>query len=358
MKNYIIAEAGVNHNGSMDIAYKLIDEAYDAGADAVKFQTFNTKNLVTGDSPKAEYQKLSTDSKESQFSMLKKLELSKENHYLLNNYCLKKGIDFLSTAFDIDSLKFLVNEIRPKKLKIASGELTNGPFLLAHTKTKPDILLSTGMSTFSEINDALEVLAFGLIGDKKTKPSKDAFRECFKTDIAQEILRKKVTILHCTSEYPAPMNEINLKAMESLSKRFGLKVGYSDHSEGTLVPILAASMGATVIEKHLTLDKKMLGPDHQASIEPFELRFMIESIRSLEKIMGDSKKFPSKSEIKNIKIVRKSLVASRDIKKGEKFSKDNLTAKRPGDGLNPMHYWNLLGKRSKTIIKEGELIDE
>jgi N-acetylneuraminate synthase len=349
---YIIAEAGVNHNGSKEIAFQLIDAAKKAGADAVKFQTFKADNIVTKFAEKASYQKKTTASEKSQFDMLKKLELKYETFHELFDYCNKNGIEFLSTAFDLESLSFLVNDLRLKTLKIPSGEITNGPLLLEHAYTECNLILSTGMSTLVEIEDALSILAFGFINGNSSKinPSREAFQEAFLLEEGKRMLKERVTLLHCTTEYPAPMNEINLNAMLTMSNIFDLKVGYSDHSEGISVPTAATAIGAILIEKHFTLDKSLPGPDHSASLEPDELREMVDAIRAVELAMGNGKKQPMPSELKNRDIVRKSLVADQNIKKGEVFNEENLAIKRPGNGVNPMSYWDYLGKTSTKHI--------
>lgn len=329
-KTFIIAEAGVNHNGSFELAKQLVDKAVWAGADCIKFQTFNSKNLVSKDAQKAEYQKKTTDSSESQLEMLKKLELFKEEFIELRDYCNQKGIMFLSTPFDLESIDFLAS-IGVKTWKIPSGEITNYPFLRAIGKRKESVIMSTGMCTLDEVRDAIKVLKdFGT------------------TDI---------TLLHCTTEYPAPYDSVNLKAMLTLQKEFGFKVGYSDHTNGIEVPVAAVAMGATVIEKHFTLDKNMEGPDHKASLEPDELKQMVQSIKNVDAALGDGAKQPSDVEKKNIAIARKSIVAACDIKKGEMFTEENLTAKRPGNGISPMNWAEVLGKIAKRDFSEDELIE-
>ena len=349
---YIIAEAGVNHNGSKEKALQLIDAAIIAGADAVKFQTFRADNIVTKNAEKAAYQKKTTSSNKSQFDMLKKLELTYETFHELFDYCNKSGIEFLSTAFDSESLNFLVNDLRLKTLKIPSGEITNGPLLLEHAYTGCDLILSTGMSTLEEIEDALAILAFGFMNGNSSKidPSRKDFQEAFLLEEGKRLLKERVTLLHCTTEYPAPMNEINLNAMLTMSNVFGLKVGYSDHSKGISVATAATALGATLIEKHFTLNKSLPGPDHKASLEPDELRAMVDAIRTVEVVMGNGKKQPMPSELKNREIVRKSLVAGQEIKKGEIFTEENLAIKRPGNGVNPMSYWDYLGETSTKHI--------
>lgn len=351
---YIIAEAGVNHNGSKETALKLIDAAKASGANAVKFQTFKTNNLVTENAEKAVYQKKTTTSQESQFDMLKRLELSYETFHELFDYCNKKGIEFLSTAFDIESLDFLVNDLGLKTLKIPSGEITNGPLLLAHAQTECDLIISTGMATLAEIEEALGVVAFGLLGSNA--PSRAAFSTAFSSDEGQKVLNDKVTLLHCTTEYPAPIEDINLTAMKSMADKFGLRIGYSDHSKGITVPIAAAALGAILIEKHFTLDKNLTGPDHKASLEPDELKSMVDGIHAIEKALGDGLKGPRPSELGNRNVARKSIVAAKEIIVGEKFSEVNLAIKRPGIGKSPMEYWDLLGKESQSNFRTDEII--
>lgn len=330
MSTFIIAEVGVNHNGSLELAKKLVDAAVDAGADCVKFQTFIAKNLVSKHASKAEYQKKQTDANESQLEMIKKLELSYDDFIELKKYTDEKDIIFMSTAFDLESISFL-NNLDMKKWKIPSGEITNLPYLIEIAKLKKPTILSTGMSTMEEIESAIKIL-------KK-----------YGTD--------DITVLHCTTEYPAPFEEVNLNAMISIKNKFELSIGYSDHTKGIEVPIAAVALGAIVIEKHFTLDKNMDGPDHKASIEPNELKRMVLSIRNIEKSLGNGIKKPTESEIKNIAIARKSIVASKNIKLGEVFTEKNLTTKRPANGINPMNWFEVLGKKAKRDFKEDELVE-
>ncbi len=355
MSVYVIAEAGVNHNGDDTLAFELVDAAAEACADAVKFQTFKAENMVTENASKAEYQKVATDSNESQFSMLKRLELSYETHKKLIEYCKVKKIQFLSTAFDFDSLDFLVNELKLKTLKISSGEMTNGPLLLAHAQSGCNLIVSTGMATMFEVEEALGVIAFGMLG--LSDVSRTAFQQAYISPQGQEVLKERVTLLHCTTEYPAPLRDINLKAMISMKDKFDLQIGYSDHSEGIIVPIAAVSLGATIIEKHFTLNKLLPGPDHNASLNPDELKDMVSSIRIIEDVLGDGVKGPMPSEIGNLKIARKSIVAANNIAKDEIFTTENLTIKRPGNGKSPMDFWDLLGKKSKCNLKEDEVLE-
>ncbi|XMD84228.1 legionaminic acid synthase [Campylobacter lari] len=332
-KTLIIAEAGVNHNGDINLAKKLIEVASEAGADFVKFQTFVAENCISKNAKKAEYQLQATDENQSQLDMVKKLELSKQDHEILIEHCKKFNIKFLSTAFDLESIDLLV-KFDIEIFKIPSGELTNLPYLKKIASFNKNIILSTGMATLGEIEKALDIL------------------------VQNGTQRDKVIILHCNTEYPTPFEDVNLRAMQTLKKAFCLPVGYSDHTLGITIPIAAVAMGACVIEKHFTLDKSMQGPDHQASLEPEELKAMIKSIRELEQAFGNGVKIPSKSEIKNKAIARKSLVAKKVIKKGECFSEENLTTKRPGDGICAMKYDKYLGKIASRDYAEDELIDE
>lgn len=355
MSVFIIAEAGVNHNGSLETAMRLVDAAVAAGADAVKFQTFKAEKLVTRTAAKAEYQKQMTGAAETQLAMLKGLELKYEFHFQLRDYCLAQGIQFLSTAFDFDSLAFLVDEVGIEQLKIPSGEITNGPFLLAHARTGKNIMVSTGMATLGEVEAALGVLAFGYLGGDE--PSLAAFQQAYGTEQGRKILKDKVTLLHCTSEYPTPMAHVNLRSMDVLRQAFGLPVGYSDHTEGLVVPVAAAARGAVLIEKHFTLDISQKGPDHQVSLEPDELKQMVAAIRAVELALGSSCKMPQPVELENRKVARKSLVAGAAIAAGECFSAENLASKRPGTGLSPMEYWRLLGNVSRRAYQPDELIE-
>jgi len=353
---YIIAEAGVNHNGSEELAFKLVDAAYKSGVDAVKFQTFKASKLVTKNAKQAGYQEKNTGLKESQFEMLSRLELSFESHRKLIDYCNKLNIDFLSTAFDSESLKFLVSDLGLKRLKIPSGDLTNAPLVLEHARTGCDLIVSTGMATLSEVEMALGVIAFGYTADLNCSPSIDAFQTAYFSLEGQQALKEKVVVLHCTTEYPAPMVDINLKAMHTLETAFGVKAGYSDHSEGVVIPVAAVALGATVIEKHFTLDKNMEGPDHKASLEPDELTLMVKAIRDVDKALGDGLKGPRVSEIKNKGVARKSLVTVAPVRMGEVFNTSNLDIKRPGTGISPYSYWSFLGRKATQDYSEGEVI--
>jgi N,N'-diacetyllegionaminate synthase len=329
MNVYIIAEAGVNHNGSIELAKKMVDKAQEAGADCIKFQTFVSKNIVTKTAEKAEYQRQQTDSSGSQLDMLSKLELSFAEFEELNRYCKLKKIEFLSTAFDFDSIDFL-EKINMNRWKISSGDLTNLPFLIKIAQLHKPIILSTGMSTMEEIGAAVTALRENGSGE--------------------------ITLLHCTTEYPTPYEDVNLNAMKTIKNLFNVSVGYSDHTNGTEISIAAVAMGATVIEKHFTLDRNMEGPDHKASLEPDELKAMVDAIRNVESAMGNGEKKPAESEVKNIPIARKSIIASCRIKKGDLFTEDNLTVKRPGSGISPMRWFEVLGQRAVKDFEEDELI--
>ena len=374
-KTFIIAEAGVNHNGESSLAFKLVDIAKESGADAVKFQLFSSENLVTKYAVKANYQ-LKDKESNTQLEMLKKLELSKKNYEDLKNYCKKKKIDFMCTAFDKVNLNFLVDKLNVKTLKIASGEITNGPLLMAHAKKNKNLILSTGMSNLTEVKEALSVIAHGYLNldIKINNPSLENFKNAYVSSLGQDILKKKVTLLHCTTEYPAPMSDLNLKAILTMRDHFGLKVGYSDHSKGIYTSIAAVYLGAKVIEKHFTLDKTLNGPDHKASLEPNELKDLITKIRKLEsmkhderlkfinsindfdQMLGNGIKKAMNSEIKNIEIARRYLVAKNNILIGEKFTEKNLTCKRSKQGFSPMRYWDFLGKQSKKNYLKDDTI--
>ena len=332
MSVFIIAEAGVNHNGSIELAKKLIDVASDAGADAVKFQTFKAEKLVSKSAQKAAYQKENMDDgDDSQLNMLKKLELDTKTHKELIAYCKDKGIMFLSTPFDLESIEML-DSLGLKIFKIPSGEITNLPYLRAIAKLNKEVVLSTGMATMDEVRDAYNILVQN--GTKK----------------------ENITILHANTMYPTPMEDVNLRAMLSIEKELDVAVGYSDHTLGIEVDIAAVALGATLIEKHFTLDKSMEGPDHKASLEPDELKAMVTGIKNIEKALGSDEKKPSPSESVNIEIARKSIVAARDIKKGEYFSEDNLTTKRPAKGVSPMKWDEILGSKAQKDYEEDELI--
>ena len=330
MSVYIIAEAGVNHNGSIEVAKKMVGVAKESGVDAIKFQTFQAKKMVTARSLKAEYQKKGTAEGESQLEMLKMLQLSQEEFIVLKTYCEQMEIDFLSTPFDLESLAFL-DRIGLKRWKIPSGEITNLPYLIKIAETKQPVILSTGMTTMEEVQEAINVL-------KKNGTV-------------------EMSLLHCTTEYPTPYNDVNLTAMNTMQKEFSMPVGYSDHTMGIEISIAAVAMGATIIEKHFTLDRNMNGPDHQASLEPDKLREMVKAIRHVEEAMGDGIKQPAQSEIKNIHVARKSIVAKNSIAKGDILTEENLTVKRPGSGISPMKWFEVLGSKALRNFEEDELIE-
>ncbi len=357
MKNkvFIIAEAGVNHNGVLKNAYRLVDLALEAGADAVKFQTFNVDRLLTKRAELCSYQK--TNSVVStQFDLLKPLQLKCSDFLKISDYCKKKNIEFMSTAFDVDSLSFLVNEIKIKRIKIPSGEIVN-PFLLLHaSRSNLPIIMSTGLSNLKEIQWALKIIFYGFFVKKKM-PKKADLNNYFNKKNLMEVLKKnKLAILHCISEYPALPENSNLKAMINLNKKFSLPIGLSDHSTQREVPLSAVAMGASIIEKHITLNKKMKGPDHKASLSCSEFKEMVKSIRLIESILGSSVKKPSSIEMKNKNSIRGSLVASKKISIGEKFTWDNIAVKRPGDGLNPRNLFDIIGRKSKYNFLENDQI--
>lgn len=353
MSVFFIAEAGVNHNGDKSMAFALIDAAVAAGADAVKFQTFNADELASQSAPKAAYQNETTDAAESQLDMLKRLELPYDWHFELRDYCSKNGIVFLSTPFDSKSLQFLADDLGLEIIKVPSGEITNGPFLLQIAETGCDIILSTGMSSLDEVRDALGVLAFGLTGGR-TPPSPKAFAEAFATPAGQTALADKVTVLQCTSAYPTPASEANIQAMITMRDAFGLSTGFSDHTAGQVASLCAAALGACVIEKHFTLDRELPGPDHKASLEPDELTSLISGVREIELMIGDGIKMPQPSEIETTAVARKSLVALQDIKSGETLSARNIGVKRPGTGVSPMQYWNRVGKPAPCDLAKDD----
>lgn len=329
----IIAEAGVNHNGSLEFAKQLIDKAVEAGVDIIKFQTFKSEKLVSKCAKQAEYQQRNIGKNdEGQLAMLKKLELSRTAHEELITYCNERGIRFFSTAFDMDSIDYL-HSLNMGLWKIPSGEITNYPYLRKIAQYHEPVILSTGMCELSDIEAAMNVLLdFG-------------------------VSKEQITILHCNTEYPTPFNDVNLRAMLEIGEKFGVKIGYSDHTKGIEVPIAAVALGATVIEKHFTLDKNMLGPDHKASLDPDELKAMVSAIRNIEKALGTGHKTISESECKNIEIARKSIVAARDIQEGELLTEENITVKRPGNGISPMRWNEVVGTRAIRSFNEEDLIE-
>lgn len=329
-KTFIIAEAGDNHNGSRELAFRLIDKAVEAGADCVKFQTFITEEIISKRAEKAEYQKAATGSDESQYQMVKKLELSFEQFRELQKYAEERDITFISTPFDIPSVEFL-DSINIPCFKIPSGEITNLPYLIKIAETGRDVIMSTGMAELNEIECAINILREHGSGD--------------------------ISLLHCNTEYPTPYEDVNLRAMLTLKEKFGVRVGYSDHTQGIEVPIAAVALGAEIIEKHFTLDHNMEGPDHKASLEPDELKQMVDGIRKTEKALGNGIKTASPSEKKNIQIARKSIVARRDIIKGEILTEENLAVKRPGNGISPMRWYEVIGTKAIRDFSEDEMIE-
>lgn len=329
---FIIAEAGVNHNGSIELAFGLIEAAKDAGADAVKFQSFKADSLLSKNSIKAEYQKKNTDANESQYEMIKKLELSTGDHYKLLEHCKKNQIQFLSSPFDLNSID-LLDELSLEIIKIPSGEIINLPYLRKIGKLNKSVILSTGMSDLGEIEDAINIL------------------------LENGTAREKLIVLHCNTEYPTPFEDVNLKAMLTMKNAFNVKVGYSDHTNGIEVPIAAVALGAEVIEKHFTLDRTMEGPDHKASLEPNELKQMVDAIRNIEKSLGNGIKEPSPSEIKNKCIARKSIVAIKRIVKGELFTEENIGIKRPGNGISPIRWDEVIGKTAQQNFNVDDLVE-
>jgi N-acetylneuraminate synthase len=351
----IIAEAGVNHNGSLQTAKQLVDVAAEAGADVVKFQSFRADRLATQDAPKADYQRDTTDAAESQIDMLRRLELSEAHHFELIEHCRSRGLEFLSTPFDLESARLLVGPLNVQRVKIASGELTNAPLLLEIARSGKPVLLSTGMATLGDIEQALGVLAFGYT--MLTEPaSTETFMRAYGSEEGQRALQQNVVILHCTTEYPTPFDEVNLRAMDTLAAAFGLPVGLSDHTLGIAVAVAAVARGATVIEKHFTLDRNMPGPDHKASVEPEELRQLVQAVRQVEAALGSPHKSPTPSERRNMHVARKSLVAACDVKAGEKFTPQNVAVKRPGTGVSPMRYFQYLGTTAEREYRAEELL--
>ena len=330
MSVLIIAEAGVNHNGNLDLALKMVDEAKRAGADIVKFQTAIPEKVISKYADKAEYQKKTTGNEESQLEMCKRIHLKLSDYDIIKKYCEEVGIEFLSTPFDLESIDYL-EKLGMRLWKIPSGEITNLPYLIKIAKTCRPVIMSTGMAELNEVEEAVNVLKENGAGE--------------------------ITLLHCTTEYPAPFESVNLRAMNTLREKFETEVGYSDHTVGFEAAVAAAVLGASVIEKHFTLNHNMEGPDHKASLEPEEFEIMVNNIRLIEKALGDGVKQPAEAEKKNIAIARKSIVAAKDIKKGEIFTEDNITVKRPGSGISPMKWFEVLGTEAVRDFGEDELIE-
>ena len=353
---FIIAEAGVNHDGSLADALRMVDVAAEAGADAVKFQTFTAEAALTPRAMKADYQVANTGAGGSQLDMVRRLELPASAHDALAERCRERGIAFLSTAFDLDSLRLLQRYDMPA-VKIPSGDITWGEMLLAAARTGRPLIVSTGMATLEEVREALAVIAFGLVRPGWPRDAA-ATLEAFGTPAGQAALRERVTLLHCTTQYPAPPEAVNLRAMATLGRTFGLPVGYSDHTLGLTIPIAAAAMGPRVIEKHFTHDRPPVGPDHAASLTPAELAAMVRAVREVEVALGSEKKVPSAVEIPNRFVARRSLVAAGPIAAGEPFAPANLTAKRPADGLSPLRQWELTGRPAGRPYACDEAIEE
>lgn len=352
-RTHVIAEAGVNHDGVLDAGLALVDAAVEAGADAVKFQMFSAEGVAGRSAAKADYQKATTGSGESQLAMLKRLELPRPAFERLADHARTRGIAFLCTPFDPVSLRVLVGDMGLATIKVGSGDLTNAPMLLDIARAGVDVIVSTGMATLGEVEEALGVLAYGYSG-AAAAPGRAAFAAAWRDPAARAGLRGRVTLLHCTTEYPAPFAGINLAAMDTLRAAFGLPVGFSDHSLGIEIPVAAVARGAVMIEKHLTLDRTRPGPDHAASLEPADFARMVAAIRAVEVAIGDGLKVPQDAEIGNMVIARRALVASRPIARGEMFSAENLAAKRPSAGLTPIHLWDLIGRTAPRDFAEDE----
>lgn len=353
---FVIAEAGVNHNGSTELALELVDVAAAAGADAVKFQTFRADSLAARSAKKAAYQQATTGAGESQHAMLRALELSPQAHRQIVERCRQRGIRFMSSPFDIDSLQFLVDDIGVDLLKLGSGEITNGPLLLAAARSGKPLILSSGMATLGDIERALAIVAWGLLNADGIPPE-SVWRATRIEPAAQAALAASVVLLHCTTEYPAPLEAVNLRAMATLAKAFGIATGYSDHTLGINVSIGATALGAVAIEKHFTLDRQLPGPDHRASLEPDELKRLVTAVREIEFALGQPRKQVTAAEYPNRAVARKSVVAATDIAAGEVFTTANLAIKRPGDGVDPCEIWRLLGTQSPRAYVADELID-
>lgn len=349
----VIAEAGVNHNGDREMALQLVKVAANSGADAVKFQTFNAERLAALTAPKARYQQATTDSLESQFAMLKKLELPSEWHVELQRYASDLGITFISTAFDLQSLAFLQTLDLPY-YKIPSGEITNGPLLLAFAQTGKELIISTGMATLSEIEQALAVVAYGYAHEGEPESLEQILRFWSEPGV-QASLVGKISLLHCTSQYPTPMEEVNLKAMGALANAFGLPVGYSDHTQGLVIPTAAVALGATIIEKHFTLDRNLPGPDHKASLEPDELKELVSNIRGVEQALGDGIKKPQPSEWDTRKAARQQVIFCETVGKGERIERYALSTARCGRGASPMMLWDMVGEVASAAYAKGDV---
>ena len=348
----IIAEAGVNHNGDLDMARRLVDAAAAAGADIVKFQSFKASRVASVTAPRAEYQIKAMGGGETQTEMLRRLELSEDAHLELLAHCRMRGIQFLSSPFDLESLAFLTDRCGLETIKLASGEVVNGPLLHAAARSGRRIILSTGMSTLAEVGDALAVLAHGMVGEDS--PNREAFVRAYASQAGMRALEERVVLLHCTTEYPAPVADTNLQAMTTMARAFGLSVGYSDHTDGIVIPAASVALGAVIIEKHLTLDRTLPGPDHAASLEPLAFAAMVTGIRQVEAALGDGIKRPMPSEWRNRPLVRRGMVAARDIEIGQLIDADSILVVRPENGASPLDYWKVVGLRAERAYAAGE----
>lgn len=354
-RTLVIAEAGVNHNGSLDLALRLVDAAADAGADVVKFQTFRADALATATAAKADYQVTNTSEGGSQLEMLRRLELAPEHHRALMERCRARGVRFMSTAFDAASLSFLATLDMPA-VKIPSGDITCAPLLLQASRIGKPLIVSTGMCTLTDVEQALGVIAFGLTTQHEPTGRAD-FAAAIASAAGQSALRSRVTLLHCVTQYPAPVEAVNLRAMDTLAAAFGLPVGYSDHTSGIAVTIAAVARGAVVVEKHFTLDRALPGPDHAASLEPGELQQMVSAIREVEAALGNGRKLPAPQEAANQAIARRSIVAAHAIRAGALMAADDLACKRPGQGISPLELWDLVGRRARRDYAADEPIE-
>jgi N-acetylneuraminate synthase len=352
---FVIAEAGVNHNGSLERALRMVDIAAEAGADAIKFQTFRARLLATRAAPKAAYQVRNTGDEASQYEMLERLELDADAHRALADRAKEHGIVFMSTPFDVDSLRFLVRDMRVSMLKISSGDLTDAQLLLEAARSPCRVILSTGMATLSEVESALAVLAFGFTGSGR--PGQGAFRSSYVSEEGRAALRERAVVLQCTTAYPAPPESLNLRAMQTMRDALGVPIGFSDHSEGIEMAVAAVAMGAVMLEKHFTVDRGLPGPDHRASLEPEELVRMVKAVRDVERALGDGRKAPAACELGNVPAARKRMVASRPIRKGEPFTTDNVAPKRATEGASALMYWDIMGRRADRDIGEDEGIE-
>lgn len=350
---YVIAEAGVNHNGDPEMALELVDVAAMAGADAIKLQTFVPELVISPTAQKASYQMETTGSAGSQLDMVKQLRLDEDAHRQIQKRCAERNIDFLSTPFDLKSLQFLIVGLKISTIKLSSGDITYGPLLYAAALQAEYLIISTGLCSLQDITEAMDLVAFAITNAAPPKNRK-AIAGARQNPEAAALLRKKVTLLHCVSEYPAPADELNLKAMDTLAETFGVAVGFSDHSLGITAPIAAAARGACIVEKHFTLDRTLPGPDHRASLEPEELTEMVRSIRFVEQALGDGVKQPSASELQNLQVVRRSLTATRDISAGEPMTDEAMVAVRPSGGRSPMDYWDILNSPAPQAYRKGE----